>query len=369
MSLNRRHKVGLFLTLVIVGAGLLLDVSVKQSIGIGLLGLASTWFVGGVRLNDKKTSAVVASRISGTTAAPPTTEPEFSGGDGQKANGTVVVATRGGSWAWMILSTLVFVALLALSTFNVTWQSLAGEEEKAGESLGRMLIPLIVVGYGARRAWTSLLAKEPEDNPAYKRRHRRFNLIGGVCSVALLVAAIGFGFVTGDRIKKNKRLDAIVSEIAKLGPTSTELRSQIKAILSEETPTFQDYYLRCMKLEGILDQYDLQQQRVNPLLSAMLAEATDEPQLANTLRTIQRINAKDDEVVKLLRLEIMESKELVRLPISQQTSFYRERVVPLEQRATRAADQEIEMMRDAEKAGIKLPSDLQELTKSTQPVR
>jgi hypothetical protein len=45
-SLNRRHKVGLFLVLVAAGISLFFEASEKQTAGIVLLGLAATWLVG-----------------------------------------------------------------------------------------------------------------------------------------------------------------------------------------------------------------------------------------------------------------------------------------------------------------------------------
>lgn len=46
MTLNWRHKAGLFLTLVAVGCGLFLDLSAKQAVGIALLGIAFSWLIG-----------------------------------------------------------------------------------------------------------------------------------------------------------------------------------------------------------------------------------------------------------------------------------------------------------------------------------
>jgi hypothetical protein len=46
--LNRREKAGLFLVLVAVGIGLLLNLTMKQVAGIASLGIAATWLVGGV---------------------------------------------------------------------------------------------------------------------------------------------------------------------------------------------------------------------------------------------------------------------------------------------------------------------------------
>jgi hypothetical protein len=47
-TLNRRHKAGLFLVLVVAGLSLLFEASAKQTVGIVLLGLAATWFFGSV---------------------------------------------------------------------------------------------------------------------------------------------------------------------------------------------------------------------------------------------------------------------------------------------------------------------------------
>lgn len=359
MQLNRRHKVGLFLTIVIVGTGLVLDAGAKESVGIGLLRLAATWLIGKVRLKRKEKSQIPKTPATGQVPEQALTPKE---GQDMETSHAAVRASHRGSWAWMIVSTLIFLVLLGTAMFNMAWQSTAGEAEKAGESLGQMLIPLVVLGFAARRIWNSLLSKEPEDNPVYKSRHRRFYAIAETCGIALLLAALGFGAIAGNRIAKDKRLDATLSEIKKLGPKSAELRAQIKTIMSEKTPTFRDYYLRSLKLEGVLNEYDTQQQRLRPLMDAMLSETTD-PELAESVRAVQRINDKDAEAVKLFRLEIAKSKELITTPASRQTNFYQQEIVPLEREAARIAKEEIGMLRDAEQAGVKWPSDVKELLK------
>lgn len=359
MQLNRRHKVGLFLTIVIVGTGLVLDAGAKESVGMGLLGLAATWLIGRVRLKRKEKSQIPETPAAGQVPEQARTPKE---GQDMETSHAAVRASHRGSWAWMIASTLIFLVLLGAAMFNVAWESTAGEAERAGESLGQMLIPLVVLGFAARRIWNSLLSKEPEDNPVYKSRHRRFYAIAETCGIGLLLAALGFGVVSGNRIAQDKRLDATLSELRKLRPKSAELRAQLTTIMSEKTPTFQDYYLRSLKLESALDEYDSQQQRLRPLMNAML-EMTDQPKEAESIRALQRINDKTAEVVKLFRLEIAKSKELMTLPASRQTSFYRQEIVPLEQEAARLRNEEIGMIRDAEQAGMELPSDTKELLK------
>jgi hypothetical protein len=368
MQLNRRHKAGLFLTVVIVGVALLLDVSAKESVGISLLGLAATWLVGNMSRKKREARQVDTRQKPETLAQEKATEQPFTPVSEQhtELSGTAFHTTHKGAWIWFIVSTVAFVALLGLDTFNMTWQLIVGEDEKAGEDLGRMLILLIILGLSARQTWKSLLSKEPETETLYKRRHLRFNLIAATCSIVFLFSAIAIGVVTGNRIEKNKRLDATISQIAQLGPKNAELREQIKAILAEETPTFQDYYLRCIRLESVLNEYDLQRQRLDPLMKVLSSEAADQPKSAEIVSTLQRINDKDAEVMKLFRLEIAESKELITLPSAQQRSFYLQQIVPVDQKAIKGANEEIQMMRDAEKSGVVLPSDLQQLLKPKQ---
>ena len=58
--LNRREKSGVFLVLVAVGIGLLLNISVKQAVGIALLGIAATLLVGGVSLRTLRAISAAA---------------------------------------------------------------------------------------------------------------------------------------------------------------------------------------------------------------------------------------------------------------------------------------------------------------------
>lgn len=50
LTLNRRHRAGLFLVLVATGLSLFLEASAKQTAGVVLIGLAATWLVGGLSI-------------------------------------------------------------------------------------------------------------------------------------------------------------------------------------------------------------------------------------------------------------------------------------------------------------------------------
>ena len=263
----------------------------------------------------------------------------------------------------MAIGTLIFTSLLGIGLFNFTWQLMVGDSEKAGESIGRMFIPVLLIGFSLVRARNSILKQEPKTNPTIRRRLRMFDVIGGFLTITILVSALALGVTAGARIEKNRKLNRTIDEMAKLGPKNAELRAEIKNILSKDTPTFEDYYLRSLKLEKVLDEYDLQQRRVAPLLNDLLANSADSPKVAEIAATVQRVNNKDAEVVELFRLEIAKGKELNKLPSSRQAVFYRQEIIPIEQQASKIADQEIEMLRDAEKKGLKWPSDVKEWLK------
>jgi hypothetical protein len=362
LQLNARHKVGVFLTIVVVGTGLLLDVSAKGAVGIGMLGLAATWLLGGLRLRKQPSSHRTEQQSPQAPPASAASDPAPAAGEGQRQKPVTLAKSRH-PWAWVILSVAGFSLLLSVSIFNLTWQEVGGQ---VVQPLGGSLVGLIALGAAARSAWKSLLAKEPEDYAVFRRRHQKFNVIGAICAFAMMLSALGFGITAGQRIQRNKRLDSVTAEIERLGPKGAKLREQMKAVLSEDTRTFEAYYLRSLELDKVLDEYDQQQEHLHTLLNTFLAEAADQPKLvevAETARTLQRINAKDAEVVKVFRLQIAKSKELIGLPPSRQPGFYRNEIVPLEREAKRVGEEEIAMMREAEQKGIKIewPSEVKEL--------
>ena len=359
IQLNRRHKVGIFLTAVTVGSGLLLDLGVKESVGIALIGLAVTWLVASLSLKRQRAEPKAVS-------AAPSRERQGS----EELDGSCSIelpqapkAKPRASWLWMGFSLLMFMGLLGVAIFNQTVQLVAGESEKAGEALGGMLIPLIFFGFLSKRAWEAIMLKEPAENPVFRQRHRLFNVVGGAVGIVVFLTAFGFGITAGERVLKNRRIDRTLSEMEKLGPKNAELRQQIKTVMSKDTPTFDAYYDRSVELEKVLDDYDTQEQKVSGLFDSISTDLQDDPKLAAIIQSVRLINKKDMEVVKIFRQEIEKTKELRSLPASKQTAFYLNEIMPLEREAKRIADEELAMVRDAEQKGVRWPSDVKALFK------
>jgi hypothetical protein len=63
--LNRRHKAGLFLTLVAAGLCLFFESSAKQTAGIVVLGVAATWLIGSVSVRALAAILFVAAFLAG----------------------------------------------------------------------------------------------------------------------------------------------------------------------------------------------------------------------------------------------------------------------------------------------------------------
>ena len=297
-----------------------------------------------------------------TMSIPGATEPQSKSSAESPTPKRAIRTRHLSSWVWLVVGTLIFSALLGISLFNFVWQSMGGDPEKAGESIGKAFIPILVIGFSVVQARKSILKQASNADPTIHRRLRKIEIIGGILACTILITSLVLGATVGGRVEKNRKLNQTLDEMGKLGPKNAELREEIKTILSQDTPTFEDYYSRCLKLEKVLDEYDLQQRRVEPLLNDVIATSTDS-KITEIATTLQRINNKDAEVVKIFRLEIAKSKELIKLPPSQQSDFYRQEIAPLEKQASKVADQEIEMMRDAEKKGLMWPSDVKDWLK------
>lgn len=68
-TLNRRHKAGLFLTLVAAGLCLFFEASAKQTAGIAVLGVAAAWFIGSVSVRTLAAILSTAAIIAGISLA------------------------------------------------------------------------------------------------------------------------------------------------------------------------------------------------------------------------------------------------------------------------------------------------------------
>lgn len=263
-----------------------------------------------------------------------------------------------GPYIWLTLDLLLLTFFLALMLFNLAWQSTSGSLDKAGESMGGALIPVIFLLYGARRAWKSLLKQEPETDSGFKQKHWRFQVIAGTCIVVIMTSAFSYGVFIGPRIEKNTRFKALLGKLTEQAPKNTEFRQRLLAIRSAETPTMEDYYVQCLALETFLDEFEPHQKESLAILTSVFALVADDEELAPTVELFKRINELDFQVVGELRREISAAKELWSLPYARQVAFYEREIVPIQSEIESLAAEEMTLVREAQKQGITFPSDI-----------
>jgi hypothetical protein len=267
------------------------------------------------------------------------------------------------SYVWLSIDLFLLVVLLALGICNLTWKTMAGQHEDAGKSAGQLLIPVIFLGFGAKRAWASLLEKEPESDSSFKKKHRRFFQVATVCSLLVLATGWAFGLTIGQRVEKRQRLEHVLSDLGRAAPKNAEFRQRLTALRSAETPTMEDYYRQCLNLEALLDEFEPQRQRNMELFKTVSRETGEYPRLQPTIELLGRINQKDEEIILVLRREVAKAKQLWSLPYYRQSAFYEREILPIQAEIERLATEELAMLREAQQRGVSLPSDLADVVK------
>jgi hypothetical protein len=264
-------------------------------------------------------------------------------------------------YTWLTVDLLIVTSLLALMTFNVAWQSISVTAQKAGESVGRSLILLILLLYGAKAAWKSLVGREPESNSHFKHKHREFQVVAGGSITVILIAALSYGVTVGRRIEKNKRVEVLLGQVGQLASKNADFRLRLGAIRSAETPTMRDFYRQCLALEGLMDEFEPHRQKNQLFSNSVLREVADEPKLVPTVQLLVQISEKDSRIIAAFRVEVAKAKELIRLPPSRQVAYYETEIAPIEAEIQKLANEQMGLLRDARERGITLPADISEL--------
>jgi len=72
--------------------------------------------------------------------------------------------------------------------------------EKGANAAGVVwLLALALMAIVFQRQWVALLRLEPENNPVFKRKHRRFQVIAGALVLVVLACAVGFDVLAGEQ--------------------------------------------------------------------------------------------------------------------------------------------------------------------------
>jgi hypothetical protein len=237
------------------------------------------------------------------------------------------------------LGTLLLILGVSMaSTAFVLFSNINSSAEQAGESLGKGLIPWIVMITWARSIWRGI--SEREGIAGLQRRQRRFSMIAGTTFAALIIAGVGLGFWNAGRIARADRIHQISAQAADLIAKSQEMAQRLKEIRSRDTPTFDDYRAQCLKMESLLNDSAPVRARLRQMLMEVRSASEGDSKVNAVLDGDDAVFAKDEEIMTDLRKEIAESNTLMTLPPSKRSRFYSDWIVPLQKEEAQLAEEE-----------------------------
>lgn len=252
-------------------------------------------------------------------------------------------------YIWLVVELAFVMIFIVEMAFSVTLAAIAGGDSGMSQ-VQLLVVPLFAMGYAAKRSWESLLTKEPEWNPAFRQKHRKFQVVGAWCFVILLGAALGLGVIDGRGIARNNRREALLKQLAEQGPKNAEVRQRLNALFSQKTS-------QPLELTKVLNDYDLNFRRNQSLLNSLATEAADMPTVVEGTKLLLSINEKDKEVLDAMRAEIAQAESISKLPQDQHLEYYKRTILPIETKMDRLVEEEKALILKAQQKGLKLPFD------------
>jgi hypothetical protein len=263
-----------------------------------------------------------------------------------------------GRYALTVVLAIIFGGLLASNLF-VFLSEVDSNPEKAGESVGKSIIPLVFWFAMVALAWRGIKSREPNSESQFRLRHKFFKTATSVLVAVLVLVGLALGIWNSHRIKVVDAIRKMAADNADLQAKGTEFRHQLYQIRHRETPTMQDYYDQCTEVETLLNDYEPIRERASLLIQKLRQTLpADDQSSAAMLNGVDELLRLDDQVIRDLRQEIAYSKVVITLPARQQGKFYSESIVPLQTHEDALIDKETKKVEDLRSIGVQLPADL-----------
>jgi hypothetical protein len=306
-------------------------------------------------------SAVLIPQVSSHEAGPDSAKlPEQSGLDNPPQSQVSAVWKGAGKGRYLltVVLTIIFAALLGSNAF-VFLSDLDPNPEKAGETLGKSIIPLAFWFVMALLAWRGIKSREPDSELRFRLRHRRFKTATSIGVVLIVLVGFALGVWNSHRIKVADAIRKLAADNADLQSKGVEFRHQLSAIRHRDTPTMLDYYNQCMEVEKLLDDYEPNRARASSLIQKMRRTVpSDDQSSAAMFNGMDDLLSLDDKIIRDLRQEVAYSKVLITLPSRQQTQFYSETILPVQKDEDALVAQETKKLEEVRALGVQLPADL-----------
>jgi len=205
----------------------------------------------------------------------------------------------------------------------------------------------------ANGTWTEILRREP--GAAYAKRRRRIwvGVAIGVCAVLLVVCDAYVG--------RTAPVKALQKRVAELRPATERFRTELSRIRSTDEATFEDYHNNCLKLEALLDEWEPVRKETRALFDEYGRIARDRPDAFRVAALVRSVGEKEDQIFSLLRDEISHSKKLVEQPPNKQEAYYARHIQPIQAEITKLAEEEGQLLKQAQQQRAKLPPHFAEM--------
>jgi hypothetical protein len=211
-------------------------------------------------------------------------------------------------YALTALLILIF-AIVAGTNLFVIMSDMATSPEKAGETTGKTILPLVFWVVMITLAWRGIKSREPKSDAQFRARHRKFRIAAGLTVVVLVGLGLGLGIWNSRRIRIADAIRKVGADNADLQAKGTEFRRQLLQIRSRDTPTMRDYYYQCAEVEKLLNDYEPARQRAVGVIQRMRQIVPpDDKSVAAMLNGSDEVLRLDDQILRDLRQEIAYSK-------------------------------------------------------------
>lgn len=261
---------------------------------------------------------------------------------------------------------------LAVTLFSLTWMTYAGRLDEAVKLGTPLAFVILALAWPADRLWKSILRLEPEVDPLFKKKHRKFTSAAATCVGAVLGISFLGGILLGRsrarEYARDREINGLLADLDAQKTRNAEFRKRMKEIRSVQPSTYEGYYQQCLALESLLNQSQRDIDRTFALVdsfSQLLSKYPElrGPQILAAVQFRKDMDDKDAQFFAAVREEISKVKELERLPELQRSAYYNREILPVLANEQRLANEENAILARAQVLGIQIPSDLSESLK------
>jgi hypothetical protein len=221
-------------------------------------------------------------------------------------------------WTYFWLSAEVITAsvLIALALFWLAAMIASGNPELQSHMTGSggILVGLIVVSFGLSRSWKKLQFIEPNSDPTFRKKQKRFSQIAGVFAVLCSAVAIAAGTQVGECDSSVSRFGADVQQNADTMQAIGNARSGATTI---------DSYIH------VYESIEPKVAQARGMISRLRNEIPRCAGFQSRAQRFERMFDNIDQQLALLSQEIAAAKSIDSSPEAERERVWQSKLVPL----------------------------------------